>query len=143
MADGNRTATLLAAYLAARPAQPFDWCSNHCCHLTAQWVALATGRNPLAGLPATGNARRTLRLVRQLGGLQAACARQLGLAAVPAPMAQTGDVVLVPLEGVCLGGGQAVGICSGRHVVVADAQGALVFLPLAGAVCAWRLGAPA
>lgn len=132
-------AARLAAYLAERAAQPFDWPHNNCCHLAAQWCALVSGRNPMAGLPATPDARSALRLVRRLGGnLRGAWTRQLGREAIPASLARTGDLVLVRTAGMA-GTGHAVGICNGRQVLAMDDQGRVVPVPMDAAECAWRL----
>lgn len=145
------TAALLAAYLAVRaerPARPFDWPGNNCCHFAAEWVHDATGRNPMAGLDGPPDARAARRLVQRLGGsLVQAWAQQLGRAPLSAALAQTGDVVLVPTAALpgshtqMAGVGHVAGVCNGRHAVVMDWSGDAQFVPLELAEVAFRLHA--
>ena len=143
------TAHQLSDWLAEREAQPFDWTANNCCHFAAAWVAHATGRNPMAGLPTTPNARAALRLVRELGGsVASAWSLRLGRPPIAPGLAQVGDVVLVPSTAITAtaadmpqadGTGSVVGICAGRTVILMDQHGAVHHLPLWEAEWAWRL----
>lgn len=160
--SANTTAAMLAAYLAGRaerPARPFEWASNNCCHFAAEWVHYATRRNPMATLDTTADARAALRMVRRLGGsLRAAWSQQLGRAPIDAALAQTGDVVLLPTAALTTpeqgkvghadeadhadekaGVGHVAGVCNGRHAVVVDRQGHAHFVPLYLADAAFRL----
>lgn len=138
---GNRIAVELARYVAEREAAPFDWQSANCCHFAAGWVARATGADPMAGFPATPDAQAALQLIGEHGDLRGLVSHALGRDPIPAAMAQTGDLLLMPAEGAT---GFAVGICSGIDAIVIDEAGAVTQQPAAGAMCAWRLyGAPA
>ena len=141
-----KRAAQLADYLLAARGAPFSWAAANCCHFAAGWVLFATGRSPMAGLPATPTAREALRLVQQLGGsLRAAWSRQLGAEPIPAAMAQVGDVVLIPAPIVPgeteLRTGELVGICAGMSAIVATAEGHHAHVPMSMAAAAWRLPA--
>lgn len=139
--SGPHIATQLAAYIAELPREAFSWPANNCCHFFARWVERATGRNPMAGLPATPDARSAWRLIRALGAdLEAAVTARMGVHAMPATLAQTGDPVLVPLRTTRAAslGGAAMGICSSRQVILYT-FGAAHFAPLDRASRAWRL----
>jgi hypothetical protein len=125
----------LALYLS-EPRGAFDWASANCCHFAAGWVKRMTGRDPMAGLPATAGAHQARRLVRALGGdLKAAWTRQLGIEPAPADQAQPGDVVLALMNE----GGAAVGVCAGLMAIFIDAEGSTLAVPLSSCACAWRL----
>lgn len=135
---------LLAEYLQSRECEAFDWRHNNCCHFAAQWMALAAGVDPMAGLPETMTAADARRLVRKLGGsLGAAWTHALGRESIAPALAQIGDIVLVPASSIAIDGGVgcAVGICAGRTLVVMDAAGALHHAPMWEALSAWRLRA--
>lgn len=139
--EPNRIAALLADYLSGSADQrPFDWPSNNCCHFAARWVAFATGRDPMQSLATTPDAMAARRLVRQLGGgaLRDAVSAALGADPIDPALARTGDLLLLPASS-NEGAGGVVGICNDRHAVVRDAGGAVAFLPIAQAVCAWRV----
>jgi hypothetical protein len=128
-------AALLDAYLAEVQGRRFDWHSWNCCHFAAEWVRRASGLQPMAGLPATDNARAALRLRTRMGAsLADAVTLQLGLAPFAAELAQVGDVVAVRD-----GTAQAVGICAGRTAAVLRVDG-LAHVPMSAAVLAWRVG---
>lgn len=128
---------LFAEWLAAQPAQAFDWRGANCCHFAAAWVAVAEGANPMGPLPATNTGAAALRLVRKLGGMQAAWTAQLARDPLASPLlAQVGDVVLAPAEGDT---GWMVGICAGANFAVRDSAGNTLFAPLSTAVAAWRI----
>lgn len=129
----------LDAYLAAAAARPFSWSRHNCCHFAAHWVAQATGRNPMEGLPWTHSVTAARRLIVQLGGTLAdAWTRRLGRHPIQPELAQVGDVVHVWLrEHDCA----AVGICTGRHAALLLEDAGIVMLPMAHATHAWRLRA--
>lgn len=134
-------ANLLTQYLAAYADQRWDWASANCCHFAARWVHAISGRNPMDGLAPTPDARAARRLVRALGGLEAAWTSQLGAAPMAPAMAQLGDVVMMPTPAALPGGegvGHLVGICTGRTAVF-RADGAMVFLPVLDCTAAWRV----
>lgn len=135
----------LQVYLVDALARPFDWAVRNCCHLGARWVAEVEGRDPMAGLPATPDARSARVLLARLGGLAAAWTRQLGRDPVAGSLARVGDLVAMPMAR--LGGrGDAVGICCGLSAalgesvaVFIDEQAAAVFWPTAEATHCWPL----
>lgn len=131
----------LDAYLAAAAVRPFSWPRHNCCHFVAAWVALATGRNPMEGLPWTHSATAARRLVLQLGGTLAdAWTRRLARHPLQPELAQAGDVAHVWLrDRDCA----AVGICTGRHAALLLEDEGIVMLPMAHATHAWRLRADA
>lgn len=136
---GNRIATALAEYVAACARQPFDWPTANCCHFAAGWLAVATGRDPMAALPTTPDALAARRLVRKHGDdLRGVVSYALGRAPIVPALAQTGDLVLVD-SGTEDGTGQALGLCSGPSIIALDAHGSAHFLPLEAGLCAWRL----
>ena len=139
----NDIARALMAYLDAcsHAGEPFEWRDRNCCHFAAGWVRQMTGRDVLAGLPATPDARAALCLVRRLGGgLAEAWTRQLGVDPVLPLFARVGDVVLLPAAPEIGGLGAAVGVCAGRTVVCIDALGNCQHVPLAHALRCWHLG---
>lgn len=138
-AGGNAIARLLSEYLAQRPRQAFDWAQNNCSHFAAQWVELATGENPMRALPRTDSALAAARVLHAHGGLAGAWTHALGREPVDAAHAQDGDLLLVDLDGLALDGGLTVAVCSGRHGMAQDAQGAVLLFPRERAFAAWRL----
>ncbi|MCZ8074636.1 MAG: hypothetical protein O9341_10945 [Paucibacter sp.] len=140
----NTIAKALTAYLA-EPLPPFDWRSANCVHFAGAFVAQIEGHDPLAGegMPATRAAAR--RLVRARGGFAALVTAALQREPIPVTMARLGDVVLMPVPGLEAADAeaQALGLCCGEVVAVRDEAGAVLMLPLASAVAAWRVGAAA
>jgi hypothetical protein len=123
----------LASYLAS--VQAFDWMRN-CCHFCGGWLKANGQPDPMEGLPVTPNLMATRRVLRDLGGsLSAAVTLRLGRDPIPATLAQTGDIVHMNLPD----GGEAVGICNGRHAVFLMAGGGFAFEEMSKASCAWRL----
>lgn len=129
-------AARLQHYLEAWEGRAFDWGAASCCTFVAGWVHACCGRDPLAGVPAVANEREALRLLRgRFGGsLRSACAEQLGTECVGPALARVGDVAFVSI-----GATGAVGICAGRTVALLQIDGAIVHVPIAEALCAWRL----
>lgn len=133
----------LAHYLGQQIGAQFDWRTRNCCHFAAGWVLALMGTDPMRGLPQTTDAQSARRLVRSLGGsLRAAWSQQLGMEPVPAALAEVGDVVLIDntllqTMGSADGVGALVGVCCGHVVGVLADDGALLYLPLAAAECAW------
>lgn len=126
----------LDQYLNAKTDDRFSWSRHNCCHVVAGWVQAETGTDPMRGLPWTHSMTAAHRLIRQLGGsLAAAWTRQLGRPPVPATLARTGDVVLVPIAP----GSDAVGLCAGRHAAVLTEADGLALLPMEQATICWRI----
>lgn len=125
----------LAQYLQDHHAGAFCWQRHHCGHFVGGWVQAATGRNPLAGLPAARTLRAWAAYLRRAGGFQAVVSRALHCSPVAPAWAQTGDVVLLPGEVT----GGTLGICSDTYAICLGMEGEAVFLPMAQAIAAWRL----
>lgn len=123
----------LSHYLATI-AGPWCWASHHCGTFVAGWVQRSTGRNPLASLQ-HDSAAAWVRAAQDAGGLDRLVSRALRCDPVPAAMAQTGDIVMLP--GRITGG--ALGICNGPTAAVLMEGGAVGFAPMAEALHAWRL----
>lgn len=130
--------TTLTEFLARLDEpRPFNWATNNCCSFAASWVELRTGKNPMAGLAATPDALSAMRLVKSMGGtLAAAWSKALNQEPILPTLAQVGDVVLVPTEGVT---GAAAGICVGSQAMFIDESGTGVFMPLSACTYAWRI----
>jgi len=130
-------ASRLSAYAAAHGPREFDWQAANCCHFAARWVAAETGVDPMVDLPAVASARAAQRLIRTLGGsLVAAWSRQLGREPISPLLAQTGDIVRVPIDD---NKDEAIGICSGRTAMIVARDGGVVHVGLQFATHAWRL----
>lgn len=136
-------AARLSEFLAAwsTRAVAFDWRSRNCVHFAAAWVLEQTGRDVLAGVARTPHVRAARRVLASMGGgLAEAWTRQHAGLAVSPLLAQTGDLALVPLDSrVGAGVGAAIGICSGRDVVLLAEDGQLAFRSIDQATIAWRL----
>lgn len=127
----------LDLYLTEIQARPFDWSAWNCCHFTAMWVRLVTGRNVMAGLPAMSTRLTAQRLIGQLGGsLRAVWTRWLEREPILPTLAQVGDVVLVQVDDV-----EAVGICCGRTAAVLTEANGVAHVPMSSALAAWWVGA--
>jgi hypothetical protein len=127
---------LLSEHLVAASAVPFAWGHADCLAFVSDWVARATGRDPLAdwrGLVPDEPAARA-GLVRHGGftlTFRTAC-RRAGLAPADAPA--LGDIGLVPVEtsqgrrftcAICLGDRWAVRTLDG--IAVFESRAANVF----------------
>lgn len=130
-------AIALQGFLQQWQAAPFAWPDNHCGHFIVAWIRHATGR--VVAMPACCDAMSARRALREFGDdLAEACRRLHGGAPIAPALAETGDIVLVPTP-LASGVGAALGICSGRHVIVIGVDGATLFLPMTEARAAWRL----
>lgn len=128
----------LHTFLEAARGRPFSWGRWDCCILAADAVQVLTGTDPLA--PFRGryrSARGAARLLKPLGGLAGGCTALLGTPIAPL-LAQRGDIVLIE-DGP--GGRLACGVVdlTGRAVACPGDAG-LLFVPLARARHAWRIG---
>jgi hypothetical protein len=104
----------------------FDYQQANCAHFALGWAAPAA----LLGVPmpqAPAQLRQTLRALGAASLRQAVGAR-LGNEIAPT-LSQPGDVLLY---------GGTLALCDGRHAILPADSGALVALPVAGAVCGWR-----
>ena len=126
------TRAALLQVQAERMARPFRWGVHDCCLWAADCALALSGVDHAATYRGTySSAAEALRLVQQLGGLDA-----IGAMAGPEcpPMcACVGDVGLVTDEG-----RELLGVCMGTVWLVPASHG-LGALPLDAAVKAWRV----
>ena len=122
----------LDGYVHSRMDQAFAWGVQDCCTFAADWVALATGADPMHDLRGLDTALAAHRKLDELGGMLAAVDARLG-AHIPGGMAQAGDVVLITLAS----GSKAMAVCLGAWLCAPAEQG-LAMLPITDAEAAWR-----
>jgi hypothetical protein len=131
----NRAAAL-QVYIDQYPK--FDWATSNCCQFTGAWVEKIEGFNPMRGLPETLSRFAAWRLIVETGGnLRDALTRRLRREPMLSAFAQTGDVVLVSIDGV-----ETVGLCSGRVAVAVSQDHGVVSVPMENALYAWPIGRP-
>lgn len=126
----------LIAYLDARVRTPFAWGSaaHDCVSFAAGAVEALTGNNPLAKAGRTWSGERgAVRVLRHLGGLEAAADSVLERLAAPS-LAHRGDVGLAKI-----GDRSSLVIFEGVTVVGPGLNG-LVRLPRSLASSAWSAG---
>jgi hypothetical protein len=124
---------LLAEFVDRHRHQPFEWASNDCVLFASGWVQEATGEDPLGELRgAWTDMASAVRLLRDLGGLQAAITSKLG-EPIPVGLAQRGDLALIEREDE-----RGVGIVIGADVAVLSESG-VAFVKLNEAAAAWRV----
>lgn len=121
------------ALLTSRLRAPFCWGRNDCALFAADAVQTITGVDLAANFRSYRGARSALRVLSEHGGVRAIAGLALG-PAVPAANARQGDVALVRV-----GRREALAVVLGAHVVVPGPDG-LHAMPIADALCAWRVG---
>jgi hypothetical protein len=113
-----------------RMSTPFAWGTHDCCLWAADCVLAVSGVDPAADLRGTySSAIEAVRLVDQLGGMEAIAAR--GGAPIPPLCAGVGDVGLVTLDD-----RELLAVCAGDVWLAPGANG-LAARPLAEARLAW------
>ncbi len=131
------TALLLDRHLRAWRRRPFAWGTADCVRFAAGWVALVTGRDPVAGTEGRyADARAARRLMVRATGtadLVAATSVILGPPLAHPLSARLGDVAAIATPA-----GPALGICAG-DVVAAPGPAGLTVRPLTSILAAWRL----
>lgn len=115
----------LEKYIHDRLKAPFVWGENDCVLFAIGWLNIRTNKNLLAYLPPWQTAKEALRIVNQLGGLQAEFDRRLPRVSPSA--ARDGDIALIK---------RTVFLFSGPHIVAPGLSG-LIFLDRTKAPCAW------
>jgi len=115
----------LADYIAANLEREFAWGRFDCVLFAATWLQLATGIDHLAGLPPWRSKIGAARVLKAVGGLEAAVDRALNR--IHPHMAKDGDIAM--RQG-CLC------IFSGAHIVGPGRNG-LTFVDRTEALCAW------
>lgn len=131
--------TALSDYLVETGRTPFAWGSRDCLMWPADWVRLATGRDPAAPWRGRYDGKTgALRLLAEHGGaaglMRRGCA-VVGLAETEAPA--RGDVGVLWITG-REGPEQVGGICTGARWAVLSDRG-LMIAPFRVAA-AWRVG---
>ena len=131
------SAALLDQYLSHWRHRPFAWGQADCVRFAAGWVALATGRDPVAGTEGQyGDVVAAMRLMRRLTGsadLIAATSAVLGSPLSSPLTAALGDVAAIQTAH-----GPALGLCAGPSVAVVGREG-LTSRPITSVLAAWRL----
>jgi hypothetical protein len=127
---------LLSEFIAERTREVFRWGANDCALFAADWVRLATGRDPakaFRGAYSTAiGAAKALRAIGA-GDLLSTWTSIEGEPLASPKLAQRGDVVAVETDE-----GPALAICLGAEVAAMSPDG-IAFLPLAAAIVAWRV----
>ena len=130
-------AVLLDRYLRSWRHRPFAWGEADCVRFAAGWVALVTGRDPVAATAGRyAGCREALRLMRRATGsadLVTATSVILGPPLESPLAARLGDVVAITTPV-----GPALGLCAGAEVA-APGPGGLVVRPLTAIMVAWRI----
>lgn len=120
----------LADYITAHLERRFEWGQHDCVLFAAGWIEAKTGTQPLAMFPTWASAKEAIRIVRQLGGLEAALDARYKR--IHPNLAKDGDLALFD-RSVCL--------FSGPHVVGPGING-LVFVDRTKVSCAWGTTKP-
>ena len=130
-------AVLLDRYLRSWRHRPFAWGEADCVRFAAGWVALVTGRDPVAATAGRyAGCREALRLMRGATGsadLVEATGVILGPPLSHPLMARLGNVVAITTPV-----GPALGVCAGAEVAAPGPAG-LVRRPLTTVLAAWRI----
>ena len=104
---------LLPDYILSHLNTPFAWGKHDCVLFAANWVRLATGADPLAGIEPWSNAMQAAAAIKQAGGLVAAMDKRF--ARINPHSAQDGDLALfasrIPHPASC------ICIFSGAHII--------------------------
>ncbi len=120
------------ALVRARMHTPFEWGVHDCCLWAADCVLAVSGIDPAEDLRGTyRNASEAVRLVAQLGGMEAIAAR--GGEPINPLCAGVGDVGLVTLYD-----RELLAVCAG-DVWLAPGTSGLCARPLVDARSAWRV----
>lgn len=116
-----------AQYISDHLVAPFDWGTNDCVLFAARWVKNKTGVDPLAGLPKWKTSLQAARVIRSIGGLEAAIDARLQK--IDPRSAVDGDLAFY---------NGCVCIFSGSYIVGPGPSG-LEFVRRSKAVTAWRV----
>lgn len=123
----SNMATSFSAYIAENLKTPFEWGKHDCVLFASNWVKIATGKNPLKGLPKWKTERSALRAIKSVGGLEKALDDRFNR--INPNLAKDGDVALY---------NGAVCLFSGPYIVGPSATG-LNFFNRMEAKCAWSI----
>jgi hypothetical protein len=112
--------------------RPFAWGARDCATFAAAAVLAVTGEDPLADLADRYHDEASaLRLLRELGGLEAATTARLGPPLDNVRLARRGDVVLFDA---------GLGVCEGAWLVCKALEGGTTVRPIAAARQVWPVG---
>lgn len=112
-------------YLTAHLGRSFAYGENDCVLFVARWIEHATGADPLAGLPKWANEKQAIRIIKKLGGLEAAMDDRFKR--IHPNFAKDGDVALYDGRLCLFSGAQLVG----------PGVSCLVHVKRTEALCAW------
>ena len=130
-------AILLDRHLREWRHRPFAWGEADCVRFAAGWVALVTGRDPVAETAGRyGGCREALRLMVAATGtadLVTATSTILGPPLDIPLSASLGDVVAVTTPA-----GPALGVCAG-DAIAAPGPAGLARRPLTSIIASWRI----
>lgn len=115
----------LPEYIAANLEREFVWGQWDCVTFAAGWIHLATGIDHLAGITPWRSKIGAARVMKELGGFEAAIDR--ALIRIHPNMAKDGDIAL--RDG-------CMCVFSGQHIVGPGPTG-LTFISRMEAKCAW------
>lgn len=115
----------LQDYISEALEKPFVWGEHDCILFAIGWMNISTGKNWLAAFPAWKSKREAVRIVIQLGGLEAEFDRRLKR--IPPSTAKDGDIGLL---------GKTAVLFTGPHIVAPGFAG-LEFTNRTKATCAW------
>ena len=128
---------LLDRYLRSWRHRRFAWGEADCVRFAAGWVALVTGRDPVAGTVGRYAGCRAARrlMVATTGSIDLVTATRVILGPpLSYPLsARLGDVVAIATPA-----GTALGLCAGAAVAAPGPTG-LVARPLTSIIAAWRI----
>lgn len=128
----------LTLFLMEKRQQPFDWATNNCAFFACDWIAILTGFDPARPFRrCVKSALSAERAFASEGGVEGIATRicvEQGWPECPVSHARRGDVAVVDTEH-----GPALGVVVGSQTAHAGPHG-IVYLPLAGARRAWRIG---
>lgn len=122
----------LQALIDARRRDPFTWGVHDCCQFALGAIAAVTGRH--VPVRPYASERGAVRVLSRMGGFDGAV-KQAGGVPIPPGLAQRGDLVLVPQEGLF---GSALAVCLGSAAFAAGVQG-FASVPRAQWLAAWRI----
>lgn len=117
----------LSEYITRHLRVPFCWGVHDCVLFVAGWVEAATGIDQLAGLPKWKTEHGAHRVIRSLGGLEAAMDARFKR--IHPHLAKDGDIGLY---------GKSLCIFTGANLVSAGVTG-LAHVNRMEAQCAWSL----
>jgi hypothetical protein len=115
----------LEAYISEALEKPFVWGQHDCILFTIGWLNIRTGKNWLAAFPAWSSKREAVRIVAQLGGLEAEFDRRLKR--IPPSAAKDGDIGIF---------GKTAVLFYGPNIVAPGLDG-FEFTNRTKATCAW------